>query len=283
LGTERELMQAVLAKTVLPNHASAWWLGGSGFIVKSPLGVVSLIDPYLSNAVEDIFGIKRAFPIPMPPEIVRADVVVSTHWHEDHLDPGTIPVIARNNPNAKLVMPPSAMARALSWGVPRSQIISLRHGESTSIGDIRVEAMPARHEAGIAGWEVPDAMGVQLNIGELKVYHSGDTEYDLRLRRLKQLHFDVALLCINGAGGNMDAYEAALLAWQLGSPLLVPIHHLLWAQKTNNSEETLDPALFAETYARLGGKGRVLIPVVGDELDFKKSTENDIGGGKRII
>lgn len=276
LGTDRELMQAVLSKTVLPNHASAWWLGGSGFIVKSPLGVVSLIDPYLSNAVEDIFGIKRAFPVPLPPELVRADVVISTHWHEDHLDPGSIPIIARHNPEAKFVMPPSSMARALSWGVPRSQIISLRHGESTAIGDIRLEAMPARHEAGVAGWEVPDAMGVLLTIGDLNVYHSGDTEYDLRLRRLKQLQFDVALLCINGAGGNMDAYEAALLAWQLGASLLVPIHHLLWAQKANGNEETLDPSLFVETYTRLGGKGRVLTPIVGGELDFKKGIAADL-------
>jgi L-ascorbate 6-phosphate lactonase len=275
LSTETDLMQAVLAKKVLPSQASSWWLGGSGFIIKSPLGVVGLIDPYLSNAAEEIFGMQRAFPIPVAPEAVRANVVISTHWHEDHLDPGSIPIIARNNVDAKFVMPPSAMARALSWGVRRSQIISLRHGESTAIGDMRIEAMPARHEAGVPGWEVPDAMGALLEVGDLKIYHSGDTEYDLRLRRLKRLQFDVTLLCINGAGGNMDAYEAALLAWQLGGSLVIPIHHLLWAQISDSSEETLDPELFVKTYARLGGKGRAIVPIVGEELDFKKGTSFD--------
>jgi L-ascorbate metabolism protein UlaG (beta-lactamase superfamily) len=264
-------MQTVIAKIVMRGHASTWWLGGSGFIVKSPQGVVTLIDPYLSNAVEEIFGLPRAFPAPLNPEAVRADVVISTHWHEDHLDPGSIPIIARNNLDAKFVMPPSAMARALSWGVRRSQIVSLRHTESTAIGDMRIEAMPARHEAGIPGWEVPDAMGALLEIGGLKIYHSGDTEYDVRLRRLKQLRFDVALLCINGAGGNMDAFEAALLAWQLGASLVVPIHHLLWARKSDNSEETLDPKLFVDTYARLGGKGRAIVPTVAEELDLMKA------------
>lgn len=275
MSTEIDLMQTVHARRVLENQASGWWLGGSGFILKSPLGVVALIDPYLSNAAEEIFGIKRAFPIPVAPEAVRASVVISTHWHEDHLDPGSIPIIARNNVDAKFVMPPSAMARALSWGVRRSQIISMKHGESTIVGDMRIEAMPARHEAGVAGWEVPDAMGVLLNIGNLKIYHSGDTEYDLRLRRLKQFQFDVAMLCINGAGGNMDAYEAALLAWHLGASMVIPIHHLLWSTRSGNNEETLDPELFVKTYARLGGKGRAVVPTVGEELQFTKNTTFD--------
>jgi L-ascorbate metabolism protein UlaG (beta-lactamase superfamily) len=230
-----------------------------------------VIDPYLSNSVEEIFGIARAFPPPLLPEQVRADVVISTHWHEDHLDPGTTPVIARNNSDAKLVMPPSAMARALSWGVRRSQIIPLSHRESTTLGDVRIEAMPARHEAGVPGWEVPDAMGVLLEIGDLKIYHCGDTEYDIRLRQLRQLEFDVAFLCINGVGGNMDAYEAALLAWRLGASLVVPIHHLLWTAKSGNCDETLDPELFIETYARLGGKGVAMAPTIGRELDLTKA------------
>ncbi len=269
--TESDLMQAVLAREVLPGHASIWWLGGSGLIVKSPHGVVTVIDPYLSNSVEEIFGIARAFPPPLSPEAVKADVVISTHWHEDHLDPGTIPILARTNANAKFVMPPSAMARALSWGVRRSQIIPLSHRESTDIGDVHIEAMPARHEAGVAGWEVPDAMGVMLEIGDLKIYHCGDTEYDVRLRRLRQLGVDAAFLCINGAGGNMDAYEAALLAWRLGASLVVPVHHLLWALKNGDSDETLDPMLFIETYARIGGKGKALAPTIGEELDVNKA------------
>ena len=66
----------------------------------------------------------------------------------------------------------------------------------------------------------------------------------------------------------MDAYEAALLAWHLGAPQVIPINHLLWADGSNNTEETLDPALFVDTYIRLGGKGTALIPEVGEELDF---------------
>ena len=63
----------------------------------------------------------------------------------------------------------------------------------------------------------------------------------------------------------MNAHEAALLAWQIEAKLCIPIHHLLW--DTNEYEEaTLDPNLFAQTYAKLGGNGRVLLPEVGKEI-----------------
>jgi L-ascorbate metabolism protein UlaG (beta-lactamase superfamily) len=264
-----DLAQRIAAKQVADNHVSGWWLGGSGFVFKTHLGTVISVDPYLSDCVESMFGRKRAFPPPITVDDFRADAIISTHWHEDHLDPGSIPTIARNNPSAKLIMPPSAMARALSWGIPRTQIIPLVPGEAIDVNDVRVDATPARHEAGVPGWEVPDAVGVLLQVGELKIYHSGDTEYDVRLRRLKSQAPHVAMLCINGVGGNMDAYEAALLAWHLGAPQVIPIHHLLWADGSNSAEETLDPALFVDTYRRLGGEGTAIIPEVGSELDFE--------------
>lgn len=264
------VMESILAKQVADGHVSCWWLGGSGFVFKTPAGAVIALDPYLSNCVEAMFGMKRAFPTPIEPEAFRADAIISTHWHEDHLDPGAIPIIARNNPGARFIMPPSAMAHALSWGLPRSQVVSFKPGDPLVLNDVTIEATPARHEAGVAGWEVPDAVGVMLQIGNLKIYHSGDTEYDVRLRRLKSHQPDVAMLCINGVGGNMDAHEAALLAWHLGAKQVIPIHHLLWANKNPSPDETLDPMLFVNTYKRLGGTGLALVPRLGEEIDFTR-------------
>jgi L-ascorbate 6-phosphate lactonase len=270
MNESTSLMQRIAAKRVADTYVSCWWLGGSGFVFKTPAGTVICLDPYLSNCVEDLFGMKRAFATPIYPEDLRADAIISTHWHEDHLDPGSIPIIARNNPDAKFIMPPSAMARAMSWGLRRSQIVSFTPGEPVLLKDATIEATPARHEAGVAGWEVPDAVGVLLQIGKLTVYHSGDTEYDVRLRRLKSHQPDVAMLCINGVGGNMDAFEAALLAWHLGAAKVIPIHHLLWANKNPSADETLDPMLFVNTYKRLGGKGEAMVPTVGEEIEFKQ-------------
>jgi L-ascorbate 6-phosphate lactonase len=262
------LSQRIAAAKITADHVSCWWLGGSGFVFKTAQGTVIYLDAYLSDAVKAIFGADRAFPPPIDPQEARADAFISTHWHEDHLDPGFIPIAARNNPEAKFIMPPSATAHALSWGVTRAQVVPLQWGQTAKVGEVTVEATPARHEANIPGWEVPDAMGVLLSTGALTIYHCGDTEYDVRLRRLKSREPDVALLCINGITGNMDAHEAALMAWHLEASTVVPIHHHLWAVTTGTAEETLNPDLFVKTYGRLGGSGKALIPAIGGEIDL---------------
>jgi len=265
------LARRIAAREVPAGQVVGWWLGGSGFVFKTPAGTQVYVDPYLSDAANGIFGLARAFPSPLPAEEARPDVVISTHWHEDHLDPVAIPLIARHSPTARFVMPPSAMARALSWGVPRDCITPLSAGESVDVADVTVSHVPARHEAGIAGWEVPDAMGVVLATHGCNIYHSGDTEYDTRLRALASLDLDVAIVCINGAGGNMDAHEAALLAWRLGAPTVIPMHHYLWANG-DGEEAALEPRVFGETYRRLGGDGRVLTPIVADAMELACDT-----------
>ena len=105
-----------------------------------------------------------------------------------------------------------------------------------------------------------------VEIDGLKIFFSGDTEYDTSLRKLKPFGIQAAFLCINGVGGNMNAYEAALLGWQLGATTLVPMHHYLWQNVSGGDEATLDPRLLETTYSNLGGNGRVIAPVIGQEI-----------------
>ena len=259
------LLQEINSKVVAPGTISAWWLSGSGFVFKTPSGTQILIDPYLSDSVRALFDLGRAVPIPIAPEELRPDTVICTHWHEDHLDPGTIPVIARHSPDTQFFMPFSAFSRAIGWGVPRAKITTLAWGEKIEIGDVEMEAVFARHDAGIPGWAAPDAIGVVLKIGDVTIYHSGDTEHDARLRNLKTRNLDAAMLCINGVTGNMNAHEAALLAWQIEAKTAIPIHHVLW-DSNSYEEATLDPNLFADTFAKLSGTGRAILPEVGQEI-----------------
>lgn len=260
------LSERLRQRTVAPSEVVAWWLGGAGFVFKTSSGTQIYVDPYLSDVVNDIFGQPRAFPTLVTAEEARPDILVCTHWHEDHLDPSSVPVIARNNPSAPLLMPPSAMARAVSWGVPRRQIVPFKAGETKTFGSLGISAIAARHHAGVEGWEVVDGLCLILQIDGLKIFFSGDTEYDTSLRRLSRSGFHAAFLCINGVGRNMNAHEAALLAWQFGVSTIVPMHHLLWKNPAPNDEATLDPQVLADTYRNLGGKGRVIAPVLGEEI-----------------
>ena len=255
---------------VRPTSVMAWWLGGTGFVFKTPAGTQIYVDPYLSNCVSAIFGVERAFPPPMNAEEAQPDLVIATHWHEDHLDPASIPIITKHS-SAMFMGPPSCVSRMLGWGVPRARVMAIVQGQTHTFKDVKITAVPARHVAGIAGWETEDAIGLLLDFDGLRIYHSGDTEYDLRLRALAYNHqapIHAALLVINGAGGNMNAHEAALLAWQLRAKVVVPMHHILWKDFTGGEQATLDPQLLVDTYRRLGGVGRVKPLAVGEGIEL---------------
>jgi L-ascorbate 6-phosphate lactonase len=271
------LHETIAATTVQPGSVMAWWLGGTGFVFKTPAGTQIYIDPYLSNIVAQIFGVERGFPAPIAAEDARPDLLIATHWHEDHLDPGAIPVIAQHS-KATFLCPPSARSRALSWGVAADRVQNIQVGETHTFRDVKIEVVAARHLANIPGWETPDAVGVILDFGGLRAYHSGDTEYDVRLRALKHSHIDAAMLVINGAGGNMNAHEAALLAWQLGVKIALPMHHILWKEtSTPNPDATLDPQLFADTYRNLGGSGTIGSLAVGEGIQLSAHQLNPSG------
>lgn len=266
---DTSLAERVATRVVASGTLGAWWLGGSGFIFKSASGRQVWIDPYLSDSAQAMFGLQRAFPAPISAADGQPDIVICTHWHEDHLDPGCIPELARRRPTAKFVMPPTAMAHALHWGVALAQVVPLVYGQALEIGDVKLTTVVARHEAGVLGWEVPDAMGVLVEVDGLRIYHTGDTDYDPRIHRaLGALPLAFATLCINGSVGNMNVHEAALLAWQLKARSLVPHHHRIWHRPPEKIPpfETLDPELFAQTYRNLGGTAAVIIPEVGREM-----------------
>ena len=262
------LAQTIDAAQVPTGQVRAWWLGGTGFVFKTAVGTQLYVAPYFSNCVAAIFGVERAFPAPISAEEARPDLLIATHWHEDHLDPEGLPIITRHS-QAQFLGPPSCVSRLLGWGVPRDRVAGLRVGESHAFRDVTITAVAARHVAGLPGWETDDAIGLLLDFGGLRVYHSGDTEYDLRLRALAYNNtrpIDVCLLVINGVGGNMNAHEAALLAWQLGARTVVPMHHLLWKEFSGGEQATLDPQLLVETYRRLGGGGTVRALQVGEGM-----------------
>ena len=270
------LAQTIAEAHVRPGTVMAWWLGSTGFVFKTSAGTQLYVDPYFSNCVAQIFGVERAFPPPIPVEEAAPDLLVATHWHEDHLDPEGLPILARRS-HTRFLGTPSCRSRLLGWLVPADRVTAISEGESHTFRDITICGVAARHIAGIPGWETPDAIGLLIETEGLRIYHTGDTEYDLRLRALaydSERPIDAMLTVINGVGGNMNVHEAALLAWQINPGLIIPMHHILWRDFSGGEQATLDPSLLADTYRRLGGQGRVQpLEVGGSVLIVSKSSE----------
>lgn len=230
------------------------WIGQSGYAITHPSGAVCLIDAYLSDYAEEQLGVQRVIAPPIDPARTPVDVVVCTHWHEDHLDRPTCLAIAQASPHARFVGPPSVSARLRSWGVAPERVVTLAGGEAIDVGPFRLHGTFARHE--VAGWLSEDAIGVVLEAAGVRIAHSGDTEYDSRCLAVRDLGaIDVACFVVNGEGGNMSAPEAALMAHQVAPGLAIPCHYGMW------SADHSAAAVFREYCDRLGGPAARVLEV----------------------
>jgi L-ascorbate metabolism protein UlaG (beta-lactamase superfamily) len=148
---EKKLSHRNAVASIAEGYGGCWSLGGSGFVLKTSKDASISLDPYLSIVVEDTSEQNLPFRDKLIRKRFRPLPSFSTHWHEDHLDLGLIPVVARNNPHAKSLMPPSVTAHALSWEDRWSQIVPLHQGQTSSVEEVIIEAKAARHEANIPG------------------------------------------------------------------------------------------------------------------------------------
>jgi L-ascorbate 6-phosphate lactonase len=229
------------------------WLGQGGYAVRAPSGEVLLIDAYLSDYVEDELGNRRIVAPPTPLDEIEADVVVATHWHPDHQDPPTVRSIAARCPHAVFAGPTECTSRYAGWRIEPERIRTLDEGDAVQVGPFGLRGGFARHE--VRGWLSEDAVSVFIEVAGVRILHSGDTEYDQRLRPLADAWgpFDVGLFVINGVGGCMNVYEAALLAHQMRPAVAVPMHYGMWSAEGYGPGATLDPGVFVEYCRRLGG------------------------------
>ncbi len=232
-----------------------WWLYQSGVACKTPGGTVVLVDPYLSESVTRSYGLPRGVPAPLDAPQAQADALLATHSHEDHLDPDSIgPFLS--HPGMRFIGPPMAVDKVVASGVDAVRTTAVARGDVTTIGDLSVRAVHARHLFGLE--PTPDAVGYVLECGEVRIYHSGDTEYDSEIINDTR-GVSASLISINGTTGNMNAHEAAMLAWLQGAGVAIPFHYGLWRDADYGEGATLDPELFVGTYHRLDPAGSTYV------------------------
>jgi L-ascorbate metabolism protein UlaG (beta-lactamase superfamily) len=229
------------------------WLGQSGFEITAPDGGTCLIDPYLSDWCGRFSSNPRVPPVALDPAKIRPTLVVTSHWHDDHLDPEAIPIIARSSPATVFVGPPSSAVRYRWWGVATDRVVGLCRGESVAVGAFRLTAGFARHD--VPGMLAEDAISISVEVAGRRIFHSGDTEYDSRIRPVRDLGaIDVGLFVINGTGGNMNLREAAFLAAELDVGLAIPMHYGMWRPEKYGPDATLDPHEFVRRFGALSGR-----------------------------
>ena len=212
------------------------WLGQGGF--ELTLGDKRvIIDPYLSDSVIKLDGFARLLPLPVKPEELSSDLLITTHDHLDHLDPDTL--CATDFERNTYAGPEDCLRHMRKLGIPESRLRRLGAGDVLHVGEARLMGVPAVHTA-------PEAIGVVVEYRGVRLYFTGDTLYDERLAEVGALGIDVLFVCINGRLGNMEHGEAARLARELPCRVVVPNHDGMFA------ENTIDPAVFEADMAGSG-------------------------------
>jgi len=121
----------------------------------------------------------------------KADMILITHEHGDHLDKKALAVITQ--PQTKTVISLSCKGQ-----VDNAQV--LLNGEEQSFGDIKVKAVPAynilnKREDGIAFHPKGNGNGYVISFGGKRIYIAGDTENIPEMASLKNI--DIAFLPMN--------------------------------------------------------------------------------------
>jgi L-ascorbate metabolism protein UlaG (beta-lactamase superfamily) len=213
-------------------------LGQSGFRLVFGDAVV-YVDPYLSDSVAECCGprFRRRVPAPFAPEQVRdADLVLITHAHLDHCDPGTLPGLAKASPGC-LFLAPREVGRELERMdvEPRRIVEPELHWIPVEPG-LRVRPVPAAHpEPELDEDGHHRFFGFVIEYAGRRIYHAGDTSaHELLISELRELApIDVALLPVNERNffrarmdivGNMSVREAFGLAEEIGARQVVPMH-----------------------------------------------------------
>jgi L-ascorbate 6-phosphate lactonase len=264
-----------------------WWLGQAGFRLRDPdTATTVFLDPFVTLR-ED-----RAWDAPVgAAELARADLILVSHEHVDHLDRPALRAAA-TEPRSRftLVLPwPLAEDVTAELGLPHERVIGAHPDEPIEQYGVRIHPVPARHGINVSdaytfGQELPHShgrvryLGYVVDLGGVRVYHSGDcTPYVGQAERLKALGPQIALLPINGRDffrelehnivGNMDFREAARLASDMGVELLIPMHWELFA--TNRGFPGDLVAYVADTFPALS----VLVMGRGARFTYQVSTE----------
>jgi L-ascorbate 6-phosphate lactonase len=233
------LMAAIHDAPVAPGSLGLWFLGQNGWVIKSPAGLVLVVDPYLSDVCHPSrrgLDMRRQVPVPIAPDALSADLLVCTHGHRDHADPVTLTALAGSGRVGRFLGPPGAQDAFTAAGIAESHCGLMWPGAVRSFGDVTLTgtfALPT---------DTTDLthMGLVVALtGGPSLWIVGDTAWcDLVAEDGARHHPQVICVPINGGYANLSHWDAAELVRRVGCRHAIPCH---WDMFADNS---CDPRMF---------------------------------------
>lgn len=233
-----KLPEKIEKTVVLKNEAALFFLGQAGFILKTSSGKNLVIDAYLSDAAERLFGFKRMIPAPIDASQLNASWYVSTHEHIDHLDLDTIPIVAQDEKTI-FIGAPDARSHYNQLGIAEQRFQILEEGKTWQDDELTIRAVYADH-----GSLAPEALGYLITVDGIRILHTGDTCFrPEELMASLSSAVDIMIAPINAMYGNMNAKEAIELARIVQPRILIGCHFWLFLEHVAENGVG-DPATF---------------------------------------
>lgn len=193
------------------------WLGQAGFLFETGGGVKIMVDPYLSNRLEEVKGKAFHRQVPVDESFLRTpDILVLTHCHDDHTDIATLDILFSGK-KMYVLAPESVIPTLRERYGAAAEYIMFRPGTQITLYDVLLTAYPAAHSDLCA-------IGFTLQADGKLIYHMGDTLYSTATAESGPKGAELLILPINGKGNNMNAVDAARMTCALAPKAVLPMH-----------------------------------------------------------
>jgi len=166
---------------------------------------------------------------------VKADLILISHSHYDHLSPQDIRKISSSS---TIVVAPQDCRESLE-NINLKDVKTVKSGDNLDILGVKVKIVPAYNVNKFRSPGVPfhprqmGGVGFIFKIGKVTFYHTGDTDF---IPEMKGLDVDVIFIPVSGTYV-MTAEEAARAVGIIKPKLAIPMHFGTIVGSRNDAEK----------------------------------------------
>ena len=191
------------------------WLGHAAFRIRTPEGLVTLVDPWVMGN-------------PMCPDneknVKKVDIMLCTHGHFDHIG-DAVEIAKKHDPKVVGVF------ELCTWMGKKGvkQIAPMNLGGTQKVGGINVTMVRADHSCGITDGDQVVYGGVACGYvmefsNGVKIYHAGDTNVFGDMELIHELYTPEIVILPVGDHFTMGPREAAYACKLLKPKTVIPMH-----------------------------------------------------------